>query len=177
MTSENEKNSTDVCSWCKEPYDTIEIGVSMGEAVQQGICEKCIDNFLSPRGVTLRQYLDRLPVPVLVVDRDMVVQMANAAARRKLGKNDKEMEQYRGGDVFACAHARLPGGCGRTIHCSGCAIRQSVMKTWETGEALHAVPATLTPAEPGTPAEIALTVTTYKANDLVMLRVDWVERS
>ncbi|MDH4162965.1 MAG: hypothetical protein OEW15_09795 [Nitrospirota bacterium] len=166
---DDEKQS---CSWCGEDLDTIEIGIDIDQRFSQGICKRCIDHFLFQKGVPLRQYLDSLPWPVLVVDGDAVVQMANAQARDMLGKKDFETEEQTSGLVFECAHARLPGGCGRSVHCSGCTIRMSIKRTWETGEPLNKVPATLTTSDPEAPAKVDLLITTYKAGDMVMLRVD-----
>lgn len=34
-----------------------------------------------------------------------------------------------GGEALECLHSKLPEGCGRTIHCETCAIRNLVLQT------------------------------------------------
>lgn len=142
------------------------------DVVTHGICESCHDNLTFQHGVPLGEYLDSLPHPVVAVDGDGVVLLANARACEALGKNPKDMIGQRGGNVFECAYARLPEGCGRTIHCSGCAIRRAVTKTFETGEPRYRVPATLMKDDPDHPSAVSMTITTVKAGDTVFLRVE-----
>jgi hypothetical protein len=82
-----------------------------------------------------------------------------------------------GGDVFECAYARLPGGCGRTAHCSGCTIRQTVMDTVRTGQGHLRAPAYLNRATPDGVQRIPLTISTERVGDFVLLRIDAVEDS
>lgn len=140
--------------------------------VSHGICPACVSNLTFQQGVSLHQFLDDFELPVLVVDGDVQVTDANAAACRVLGKEADELRGHRGGEVFECAHARLPGGCGRTLHCSGCAIRRSVTTTYRTGEPQSMVPASLSRGDPDDPSSIALSITTVKVGDLVLLRVE-----
>jgi len=96
----------------------------------------------------------------------------NKKACEVLGKEPLEIMQHLGGNVFECAYARLPEGCGRTVHCSGCAIRRTVTKTYETGEPQSMVPAILHRENSGRPLKIALSITTVKKGNIVVLRVD-----
>ena len=143
--------------------------------ISHGICEGCLSNFEFQQGVPLQRYLDSIPLPVVVVDRDVVVKAANHSASEALHKEQPEMVQHLAGNVFECAHARLPEGCGGTIHCSGCVIRRSVTRTYETGEPQAGVPAMLRRGGSGHPPDIALTITTVRSGDMVLLRVDAVE--
>jgi hypothetical protein len=76
-----------------------------------------------------------------------------------------------GGDVFECEYARHPDGCGRTIHCSGCAIRRSVTTTFQTGQALHHVPAQLK-QYPQENRQVEMLISTEKVGDTVWLRIE-----
>lgn len=143
--------------------------------VSHGICEACADEFLSNSAVPLQRYLDKLPEPVLAVDSDVLVSFLNRKAQELVGKSLEQSVQRRGGEVFECIHAASPEGCGRTIHCSGCVIRNSVATTYRTGEPQVLIPATLKKGDPDDPTAIALTITTVKRGDLVLLRVDKVE--
>jgi PAS domain-containing protein len=161
-----------VCAWCRKEIGTIASTRHGDDAVSHGICPDCISNLTFQQGASLQELIDSIDLPIFVVDDDVRVKAANATACRTLGKDAVTMQGHRSGDVFECAHARLPEGCGRTIHCSGCAIRRSVAHTFQTGETLSGVPATLSRNDPDHSSDIALTITTVKAGGLVMLRID-----
>jgi hypothetical protein len=126
-------------------------------------------------GVELEEFLDSLKLPVVVVNRGGTIVTGNNQARTVLRKGLPEMEGYRGGDVFECAYARLPGGCGNTMHCSGCTIRKTVMETHGTSRSFLKVPATLNRDNPEDPKKIKLLISTERLADLVLLRIDEME--
>ena len=76
----------------------------------------------------------RAEPPVLVVQDNARVIAANAAARKMLTREQLEICGELAGEVLGCSHAREPGGCGQTVHCKSCAIRQCVAHTMETAE-------------------------------------------
>lgn len=161
-----------ICAWCRQDIGSVEGSKLSDGEISHGICESCHDNIMFQQGVPLQEYLDSLPLPVLVVNDDVVVQAANRKACELLGKGPLEIVQLLGGNVFECAYARLPEGCGKTIHCSGCAIRRTVSRTYETGEPQRMVPATLRRGFEGHVSTIALSITTMMVGDFVMLRVE-----
>jgi len=161
-----------ICAWCTREIGRIEGSERTDTVVSHGICPACVDNMKLQRGVSFQQFIDSIPVPVFVVDDDVVVTAANTKAGELLGKDSRAMVGFRGGNVLECAHARRPEGCGRTVHCSGCAIRRTVNRTFETGEPQNRVPATLYRADPDHPSAIALRITTIKVDGSVILRVD-----
>jgi hypothetical protein len=164
-----------VCAWCTKEMGTVESSNRPDSEISHGICANCVDNFKSQQGVPFQRYLDSIPVPVLAVDRHVVVKAVNRKACDVLGKDPREIVQHLGGNVFECAHARLPEGCGGTIHCSGCVIRRSVTRTFETGEPQISVRATLRQGDPDHPSGVVLFITTVRSGDVVMLRVDRIE--
>jgi PAS domain-containing protein len=164
-----------VCAWCTKEMGTVEGSSHPDTETSHGICESCVDNFTFQQGVPFQRYLDSIPVPVLAVDRNVVVKAVNRKACDVFGKDRREMVQHLGGNVFECAYARLPEGCGRTIHCSGCVIRKSIIRTFETGEPHVGVPATLRRGDADHPSAVVLFITTVKSGDVVMLRVDRIE--
>lgn len=165
-----------VCAWCAKEMGYVEGSSRPDTEVSHGICESCVDNFTFQQGVPFQSYLDSIPVPVLTVDRYIVVKTVNRKACDVLGKDPREIVQHLGGNVFECAHARLPEGCGRTIHCSGCVIRRSVARTFETGEPQVSVPATLRRGDPDHPSAVVLFITTVRSGEVVMLRVDRIKQ-
>ena len=162
---------TRICAWCQTGMPSREEDLGL---VTHGICETCANALLSDSPVSLHSYLDSLSVPVLLVDSDVTSSFANREALKIIGKPLNWITGRKGGDVFVCAHAQSPEGCGKTIHCSGCAIRNSVMLTHETGEPQVMVPATLERGDLHGPASIALVITTVKQGDLVLLVINRV---
>jgi len=142
------------------------------DAITHGLCEACAQHIFAQMGISMREYLDGFDEPVVVVDADGLVQTANAAARRLLGKSLPDIEGCKGGDVFECRYASLPEGCGRTIHCSGCTIRRTVMDTFESGGFHLRVPAYLNPKSPDDSHGFRYLISTKKMGHFVLLRVD-----
>ncbi|MEW5736158.1 MAG: PAS domain-containing protein [Thermodesulfobacteriota bacterium] len=166
-----------ICAWCGAKLSNSPGGTAEPSdyPITHGICPPCADNLVFQAGVDLGRYLDSLEVPVVVVDGDAVVQTANDAARAMLGKELARIEGRRGGDVFECSYARLPGGCGRTEHCSACAIRRSVTETLETGKAKSMVEAYLNQDSEEGAIRHRLIISTEKVGGVVFLRVDGLD--
>lgn len=162
-----------VCAWCGALIRTVPEDAHFA-ALQDshGICEQCAGGMLEHLSVPVDQFLSELGVPVLVVDGDVRVLDANPAALSLLGQARDSVLGRMGGQVFECTNARLPEGCGRTVHCSGCVLRQTVTSTWETGQAHRRVPATLEVSAEDGPARIAFLVSTARVGSRVVLRVD-----
>ncbi len=161
-----------VCAWCGLEMDPVEAGPPMAHAITHGICPDCRDRLLAEMGTPLEEFLDSLGVPVMVVSEDLQLEVANEAALALAGKDREHAMGRLGGEVFECVNANLPGGCGRTTRCSGCAIRGSVTYTFRTGEGRHRVPATLKAGPVGAVLEFDLFVTTEKAGDRVLLKLE-----
>lgn len=157
-----------VCAWCGRMMEE----TGSAQPISHGICESCAGEVTSRTGMSLKQYLDSLDLPVLAVDSDGAVKVASEKALALLGKTESAVAGRLGGEVFECAYARLPGGCGRTTHCSGCAIRRTVTDTFQTGRARLRVPATLEYDGQDGQKTIALHLSTEKVGDVVLLRID-----
>ena len=166
------------CSWCNNEIAPPPAGGQFDRRIAAVLCDRCRENFAFQLGVPLQTLIDSLPAPIFVVDDDVKVKAVNREGQTLLGKGTAELLGRLGGVVFDCAYAQLPEGCGRTIHCSGCAIRRSVYHTWNTGERLLDVPATLRFAKSGAavPEELALRISTERMGDVVLLRVESASR-
>jgi hypothetical protein len=164
-----------VCAWCRKELGRVELQASSENAITHGICGNCRENVLFQMGVELVEFLNSLRLPVVVVNQEGTIVNGNDQARTALQKELAEIEGYKGGEVFECAYARLPEGCGNTIHCSGCTIRRTVMETYDTGRSLFRVPATLCRNIPEDPEIIKLLISTEKLADIVLLRIDKIE--
>ncbi len=164
-----------VCAWCKKEMEAPLSGMA-NEAVTHGICEACADSFFSDAGTALPDFLETIAVPVVVADGSVTISAANSAALALLRKELPDVVGNKGGDVFECIYASLPGGCGATLHCSGCTIRSTVMDTYRTGRSHLRYPALLKRGKPGQPETMELLISTEKLGDVVLLRIDRIER-
>jgi nitrogen fixation/metabolism regulation signal transduction histidine kinase len=126
-------------------------------------------------GTPLQEFLDGLGVPVLVVDGEGAVQTANMQARGILGKDLPEIEGSPGGNVIECVNASSPEGCGNTIHCKACTIRQTVMDTFATGRGRSRLPAYPDIKTSSGPRRLRFQISTEKVRDVVLLRLDDID--
>ena len=158
-----------ICAWCRK-----EMG-SRGDAsgVTHGMCLDCATFLRANKpGRTIRAFLDTLPMPVLAVDAQARVRIVNQRAEAMLGRPRSAVEGSLGGDAMECAYARLPGGCGATVHCKACTIRRTVMATHETGRPQHNIAARQElRTNEGVQTTLFL-ISTRKYHDLVLLRID-----
>jgi hypothetical protein len=76
-----------ICAWCRQGMGSVEGTMRPDTEISHGICSSCRDNFEFQMGVPLQKYLDSLPLPVLAVDRSVVVKASNARACHALGKD------------------------------------------------------------------------------------------
>ncbi len=164
-----------ICAWCGADIKACEPNQPDGQT-SHGICQACSDGFLSYDGVSLQTYIDSIPIPILVVDNNTGVVGTNAKACEELSRKPERLLDQLIGPVFDCTHSRLPQGCGRAIHCSGCVIRNCILTTFNTGEPQISVPATLTSENPDRLSEVVLTITTVKTAGLVVLRLEQILR-
>ncbi len=131
-----------ICSYCRKDLGR-KPPLSDG-GVTHAMCPEC-DAYFARQwgGMSYDQYVDRFQYPVVLVEPEGRVVAMNQAAAGFLGCQPREVVGLLGGEAMECAYARLPEGCGKTVHCSACAIRNTVTATHRTGKAHRRVPATL----------------------------------
>lgn len=166
-----------VCAWCKTEMESTLLEGHSDDIITHGICTTCKEKILGPKKVELTTLLDSLNVPIVVVNAMANAETANKAARKILQKELPEITGFTGGAVFECAYSTLPEGCGKTIHCSGCAIRNTVMDTFQSGNSHLEIPAQLTKGTSDKNQEVILLISTEKVSDVVLLRIDKVGNS
>lgn len=161
---------TAICAWCKKEL-TSEEGKA-GMLPFFGMCGHCRELFFPRTGAPkFRRALDRLDVPVLVVDDDARIVIANETACRLFGKEREEIERKLSGDIFTCTNTWLQGGCGKTPGCSNCEFREVVRDTYATGKGHESVPVTVTIGSPGRSRKLELVLSTMKAGELVVVKI------
>ena len=127
-----------VCSYCRKVIRH-DAGTRVCD-VSHGMCLSCASHFDKLwNGMSLAEYLDTLPAPVVVVDGDGRVIGASARLGALLDRDRSELPGLTCGEAFACVRSRLPEGCGRTVHCRDCAIRRAVTRVHEKGKPLRNV--------------------------------------
>lgn len=151
---------------------TVSVDTYYEDAISHGICTACMDTFFGPRQIRLLDFIENLNAAVVVVDAAGRVNGANKRAQGLLHKELPDIAGFRAGDVFECAYAKLPGGCGNTIHCDGCTIRNTVMDTFHTARSHLKKPACLTRGTLDNHQEIEYLISTEKVRDVVLLSID-----
>lgn len=161
-----------ICCGCGTSLSDKPSTVNDEDAVSHGLCGPCGLNFVAQMGLPLDEYLESLDVPVVTVTADGIIGAGNELVVELLGKSSADINGLPGGDVFECQNARLPGGCGRTIHCSGCTVRNTVMETARTGKARRNVPAYLDQGVDGVSRMAELLISTEMKGGVILLRIE-----
>ena len=160
-----------ICAWCNADITPKTDPAPEQKLISHGICPGCARSLLASQGVALQEFLDGLAAPVVLVDASVRITALNQAARIALETSHERAQHQSFGQVFDCSHARVPGGCGKLFHCSGCAIRTAVETTHVTGNPQSNVPATLVRGSDSA-ADASLLVSTFKSGGVVALRVE-----
>jgi hypothetical protein len=127
-----------ICAWCGKTIQGGEMN-----PVSHGICASCFSDILTRDSTSLKEFVEQISVPVLVVDGDVKAALSNNKTESLLQKESREFLARTGGDIFDCVNSKGPGGCGASIHCLGCTIRNCVEDTYKTGNPHIDIPATL----------------------------------
>ena len=160
-----------ICSYCEKDLGE-DPSIFPIEGVTHGVCDDCLLWLRNGMNQSLRDYLNKFDFPVLLVDSNVDVKMANNEAKIFIGKELSEIEGYAGGEAIECEHARLPGGCGNTIHCTTCTIRNAATDTYRSGENFDNIPAYQNIYLPEGLKKIQLKISSEKFGDLVLLKID-----
>jgi len=138
-------------------------------SLTHGMCKACGDHFASQwTGLTYAAYLERFSFPVVMVEGEGRIVAMNRPACDFLGRGPAQVIGLLGGEALECARARLPEGCGKTVHCPTCTIRRTVTHTHQSGQAMDRVPARL--ARSDRPHD--LLVSTVREGQLVRVLIE-----
>lgn len=162
-----------VCAWCNKGMEEDDGSDSLHDGVvTHGICADCADNIEFQLGVSLKKFLNSFRVPIVLVNGDSSALSANRSALDLMGKELAAIDQMLLGNVFECAYSRLPGGCGKTVHCCGCTIRNAVSHTYSTGIPSVRLPARIEYNGSGAENGTTFLVSTEKMLNFVLLTVE-----
>lgn len=140
--------------------------------VTPSLCPRCLDYFQLREVADICDYIENLPAPILVVDGENAVRGANSKARKAVSKDLPEIVKLRGGDVVECANAQLPGGCGRTVHCSGCTLRRAILDTLASGNPHSRVTFEVVQRKDGQDRRVPFEISTQRLANCVLLQID-----
>lgn len=120
-----------------------------------------IEKSLRESNEELKVIYDNVPSIMMLVDKDRRVQKINGFAEKFTQRNAQEMIGLRGGEALRCLHhLDSPDGCGFGPYCEQCKVRNTVLKTFETGKSHHMVEATLPFSIDGKEKELTFFVST-----------------
>ncbi len=163
-----------ICSWCGKDLDS-ERDQTRDDKITHGICSLCTMKMAIGQGTPTPDLMERLDEPGFLVDRDGVMQTANRNGCRLVNKEIDAITGRLTGDVLQCANAKLPGGCGHTVKCSVCSIRNSRIATMETGISLSRVSATRNISTPAGEQYVQFIISTDQLDGHALLRIDDVD--
>ena len=123
-----------ICAWCGKELEPPAGALASDARVSHGVCAECFGFLIRNDRRSLSSFLDRLPVPVLLLNEQRSVILANERARTVFPvAGAAGGTPVAVGNMIECAHARLPQGCGGTVYCAACQVRRSVNLTFESG--------------------------------------------
>jgi glutaredoxin len=158
------------CSWCKSKIPT---SIITDERISSGLCGDCVTSADFRLGFALEKYAESISVPVIIVNDDMIILYANEKTLKFANKTLPEIYGKPCGEVFQCYYA-LPygGGCGRTVHCTGCIISKAVKNAIHDSKMHIQTPALFTQKNIDGSTDYIMMVSTEKASEVAMLRID-----
>jgi len=124
-----------ICAWCNKGLGMVGETSNTGTVatISHGICHECSNKIHHKTGIDLNKFIDFLDAPVAIVTETGIIKTANKNAQNLFKKNLSEIEGYAGSNVFECAYSTFSDGCGKTLHCSGCTIKKTVIDTFQSG--------------------------------------------
>jgi len=163
-----------ICMGCGILLRELPFKLSLRPRVSHGLCSSCAHHMHAQLGMSIGEYIERLPAPIVLVGEDGKINSANSLACKILNKSLPQICGKTGGEVLECKHAHLPQGCGRTEHCSGCAIRFLISDTQQTGQAHRRVAVQLQQysSDADANSEIELLISTERHAELIFLTIE-----
>lgn len=160
-----------ICAWCKKDLGAVPpAGYKTRHEVTHGICPDCLRKFFDFDAQSLEEFLARFEHPVFLVDSNGRAISANTKGLSVLQKSLDEITGQLGGNIFECKYAAE--GCGQTVHCKSCTIRNAVEETYKTGQSFTKVPAYPDLHLITKENEIRFLISTKKMGEAVILQID-----
>jgi hypothetical protein len=156
---------------CKVCGNQKESSRTAPDSITFGICEACVTQVSATPDS--RAVLEAIHAPILLLHgKPRQVVSANKMALRLFGKEIHEFAGHRGGQVFDCIHSFSEAGCGQDANCENCKIKNAIVDTFNTGEPQNGVATTLQIKKSDGIKNYVMQVSTEKAGDLALVRVE-----
>ena len=104
----------------------------------------------------------------MIVDADCRIVAANKLAADITGKPRHEVTGLLAGEAMECCYSRLPEGCGKTVHCETCTIRNTVNDAFESEMPQSRVPVKVKQED----REIYLKFSVVKIGELIRIMIE-----
>ncbi len=165
-----------LCAWCGNGIRKDAAENEADAPVSHGICHACAGGMLTAKPQELRGFLDRFAFPVLLVNADGSIVLANHQACDMLALSPESFPAQDFGSVAECVYAKETGGCGRSVHCTGCTLRRTLVDTAATGKNHQNVPASLQllPRKIAPPVECL--ISTEKSGGFILLELKKIQK-
>ncbi len=160
-----------ICAWCKKDMGLKE-GDQPERTITHSICSVCAIKFTANQPRSASEILNFVQEPVFLIDSDGIVVASNESGLMSVGKEIDQIEYKLGGEVFECSYAFEEGGCGNSVHCKTCAIRNIVMDTLSTNRGYKHVPAYQSINTNDGPTLMRFLISTEKIGEQILLRID-----
>ena len=161
------------CNWCDQPLAPFQLRQVAKQYVTHSLCADCTEMIFQPDSTTMQKFLDSLDAPILLMQAEpRKVVGANRQACELFAKELSQIEGRRSGEVFDCVHAASEAGCGKDAHCEKCGIKKAVDETFASGNSFDKVATFLKIRKNHDINLYNLQVSTEKAGDLTLLRID-----
>jgi CheY-like chemotaxis protein len=126
---------------------------------------KQAENAIKEQEQELATIFENAPFIMLLLDGERMVSRVNGLACSFTGSSITGMIGRRGGEALRCLYAlNSPEGCGYGQHCQKCAVRITVMDTYETGQSHHQVEASLPFRIKGKEEQLTFLLSTTRVN-------------
>ncbi len=161
------------CAWCGKIISQDNLGQHIPiQLISHGICKECAKDLFEDLSESLSEFLERFDLPILVVNPCEEIIAANKKAIRNGNISPEKLKGMKCGDVLECVHAEEAGGCGKTVHCHSCVIRNTVLHTYKTGKPFYNVPAVPDLRQYDDSPQRQLLISTEKIGETVVLRIE-----
>ena len=162
-----------VCGWCRKNLDPA-TKYNSDSPVTHGICSSCALKITTGTPRSVGDMLDLVTEPVFLLDGDGVLHAANRSGCRLVDKEPDAMVDRLLGDIIECVNAGLPGGCGKTVHCTMCTLRNTLIETLETGQGTADVPATRNVNAPEGERPVHFLISTEQVDGHILMKIEAV---
>ncbi len=166
-----------ICAWCQVDLSPNDPQQDSPGPISHGICVDCARKLLANAGTNAFDFLETLGEPVFLVDDDARILAGNRRAQAVAGKDLSRIEDQLFGDIVECANARQPGGCGTTVKCRACTIRQAVTETAANGTSVERLPADQDIRTAAGVETVRFYISTERVGEAVLVRIDQAPRA